>query len=247
MITAFPLSQPSMLGFTIDGEVDDEGLRRLLLALEAKVAAHGRVRLLGNVKRIGSFESFESFGKLLRAKSGVWDHVEKYAILTDHDWLGMITSGVDWLTPRTEVRTFKLSEGEVAHQWLKLPPVVPPPAEGFREVDLADGHLLGIAIIGKLNVPDYDRLNSLIEEQVKKHGRAKLLIEIVDLGDLSFRTLLEDLRTGIRFYRKLDRVAFVGDQGWLRPSAALGDLILPGVEVAAFGTTDRGRAVAWLG
>ena len=37
MVTVFPLSQDNMLGFTLDGEVDEPGMRKLLMAVEAKV------------------------------------------------------------------------------------------------------------------------------------------------------------------------------------------------------------------
>ncbi len=69
MISVFPLSQSNLLGFTLDGEVDDEGMRKLLMAVEAKVITHGKLRLLGNIKNIGGFQDFQTFWKLLKAKT----------------------------------------------------------------------------------------------------------------------------------------------------------------------------------
>lgn len=245
MVSVFPLSEPNMLGFTLDGEVNDDNLRKLLIAVEAKVLTHGHIRLLGNIKSIGGFQSFQSFWRLLRKKTELWDKIEKYAILTDHGWLASLTGSIDWLTPRMDIKTFNLSEGELAHAWLKLDPVEHP-AEAVKEIDLGDTRLLGLAIVAPMTVADFDRINTLIEEQALKHGQARLMLEIVYTG-FSGQTLLEDLKAGIRNYSKVERMAIIGDQGWLKTTVKLGDLLTPGLDLAAFSTTERARAVAWLG
>ncbi|MTB53475.1 STAS/SEC14 domain-containing protein [Lewinella sp. W8] len=246
MISVFPLSQDNMLGFTLDGEVDDEGIRKLLIAVEAKVITHGRLRLLGNVKNIGGFQSFQTFWKMLKKKQELWDKIEKYAILTDHSWLASLTSSVDWLTPRMEIKTFALSEGELAHEWLKKNPE-PKVSNAVKEIDLGEEHLLGIAVVDKMEVADYDRINVLIEEQVKKYGKARMLLEIVDVSGFSGQALLEDLKTGIKNYKNVERMAIIGDQSWLKTTVKLGDLLTPGLELSAFNTTERKRAISWLG
>lgn len=249
MISIFPLSQDNMLGFTLDGEVDEEGMRRLLMAVEAKVITHGRLRLLGNIKNVGGFPSYQAFWNTFRAKKELWDKIEKYAILTDHGWLSTLSEGVDYLTKNMEVRTFRLDEGETAHQWLKQDkaPEEPLISEAIKEIDLADDRLLGIAIIGKLNKADYDRLNVLIEEKVRHYGQAKLLLEVVNIEGLTVRALWEDLKASLKLYSNIERIAIIGDQSWLKTSVKISDLLTPGLEMAAFSSTDHRRAVAWLG
>ena len=246
MVSVFPLSQANMLGFTLDGDVDEEGMRKLLMAIEAKVVTHGRIRLLGNIKNLGGFSSYQSFWKNIKDKKDLLDKIEKYAVLTDHGWLSALTGGLDYFTPRMDVRTFRLSEGETAHAWLRLDREEPTTAEGIRTVDLADERLLGIAIVGKLHTADYDRLNALVGEKVKHHGKARILLEIVSTDGINARTLWEDLKASLRFYKDLERVAIVGDQAWLKTSVKLSDLLTPGLELAAFTSAERKRAIAWL-
>ncbi|MCP9236580.1 STAS/SEC14 domain-containing protein [Lewinella sp. JB7] len=245
MISVFPLSQDNMLGFTLDGEVDEEGMRRLLMAVEAKVVTHGRLRLLGNIKNVGGFASYQSFWDTIKAKKDLLHKIEKYAILTDHGWLTTLSGGIDWFTPRMEVKTFRLDEGEVAHQWLKTD-TEPLVSEGVKTVDLGDDRLLGLAIVGKLNIADYDRINTLVEEKVRHHGKARILLEIVSTEGINARTLWEDLKTSLKLYKDLERVAIVGDQSWLKTSVKLSDLLTPGLDLAAFSTIDRKRAISWL-
>ncbi|TXF86284.1 STAS/SEC14 domain-containing protein [Neolewinella aurantiaca] len=245
MISVFPLSQSNLLGFTLDGEVDDEGMRKLLMAVEAKVITHGKLRLLGNIKNIGGFQDFQTFWKLLKAKTELWDKIEKYAILTDHGWLASLSGSLDWLTPRMNVKTFALNEGELAHEWLKLD-VAPEVSEALKEIDLGHEHLLGVAIIGKMGIADYDRLNTLIEEQAAKYGQARIMLEIVTSAGFSGKALMEDLKTSVKQYKNVERMAIIGDQSWLKTTVRLSDLLTPGLELSAFGTTERKRAISWL-
>lgn len=245
MISVFPLSQSNLLGFTLDGEVDDEGMRKLLMAVEAKVITHGKLRLLGNIKNIGGFQDFQTFWKLLKAKTELWDRIEKYAILTDKSWLASLSGSLDWLTPRMDVKTFGIDEGELAHAWLKLDPA-PETSEALKEIDLGTERLLGIAIIGKMGIADYDRLNTLIEEQAAKYGQARIMLEIVTSSGFSGKALLEDLKTSVKQYKNVERMAIIGDQSWLKTTVRLSDLLTPGLELSAFGTTERKRAISWL-
>jgi len=246
MISVFPLSQSNLLGFTLDGDVDDEGMRKLLMAVEAKVITHGKLRLMGNIKNIGGFQDFQTFWKLLKAKTELWDRIEKYAILTDHGWLASLSGSLDWLTPRIDVKTFALSEGELAHEWLKLDPAPAETSVSLKEIDLGDERLLGIAIIGKMGIADYDRLNVLIEEDAAKHGKARIMLEIVTSAGFTGKQLMEDLKTSVKQYKNVERMAIIGDQSWLKTTVRLSDLLTPGLELSAFGTTERKRAISWL-
>jgi|AntRauTorckE5430_2_1112549.scaffolds.fasta_scaffold00734_6 hypothetical protein len=246
MISVFPLSQSNLLGFTLDGEVDDEGMRKLLMAVEAKVITHGKLRMLGNIKNVGGFQDFQTFWKLLKAKTELWDKIEKYAILTDHGWLASLSGSLEWLTPRMEIKTFGLGDGELAHAWLKLDSV-DEVSESLKEIDLGSKRLLGLAIIGKMNAADYDRINVLIEEQAKKYGKARILLEIVTSPGFSGKALMEDLKTSVKQYKNVERMAIIGDQSWLKTTVRLSDLLTPGLELSAFGTTERKRAISWLG
>ena len=245
MISAFPLSQPNMLGFTLDGQIDDEGLHRLFTAMEAKVLAHGRIRLLGNIKAVGGMSSFKTFTDAIRKKADLWTKIEKYAILTDNSLISSLGSGVDFFNTRMDVKTFALSEGERAHEWLKEDPYREP-ADNVHLVDLGNDRLLGLAVTGALQPEDLERVNMAVEDQVRKYARARILLEIVSFEGASAKTIWDDLRGGIRLYGSLERVAIVGDQSWLKTGIKLSDLLTPGVDLAAFSTTERQRAINWL-
>lgn len=248
MITIFPLSQPNMLGFTLDGEIDDAGMRKFTTAMEAKMLTHGKIRLLGNIKNIGGWDTFQTFWNTLKTKKDLWNKIEKYAILTDNIIIEKATDTMDWLTNDMEVKTFKLSEGETAHQWLagKVAPQEPKEANALKLIDLGHPNLLGLAIIDKMEVADYEKLNYYLEDHAGQYGKVRLYLEIVNLKGISFRALWEDIKTSVQHYSTLERVAIVGDQAWLKTSVKLGDVLTPGLDLAAFGSEDRQRAIGWL-
>ncbi len=249
MVTIFPLSKDDMLGFTLDGEIDEEGMRKLLMAIEAKVVTHGRLRLLGNIKNLSGISNYQSFWNILKKKRELLDQIDRYAILTDHGWLSALSSGIDWLTPDVNVKTFRLHEGELAHRWLQEVPARPDettPGEGVREVDLGDDRLLGLAIVGQIREADLDRINFLMEEKVRHHGRIRLLLEIVNGEGVKTNHWWTDLKSSLKFYKHLERVAIIGDQSWLKTSVKLSDLLTPGLEMSAFSTSERKRAIGWL-
>ncbi|MEO0626627.1 MAG: STAS/SEC14 domain-containing protein, partial [Bacteroidota bacterium] len=174
-----------------------------------------------------------------------WDHIEKYAVLTDSDLLSGLTGSIDWLTSGLLIKSFPLSAGEEAHQWLAEPmPEEPPPA--LRQIELANTRLLGLAIVGQLTQKDYDLLDVLIEDQKKEYGKARIYLEIVDLQGISFRAIWQDLRTTIKHYTQIERIAIVGDQSWLKATIKVSDLMTPGLDMQAFPTEERQRALNWL-
>lgn len=245
MLSVFPLSQENMLGFTIDGEIDAAGMRRFLTAVEAKVLAHDKIRLLGNIKDIGGFDSFQTFWDSLKAKKELWEKIEKYAVLTDSKILKSTTNSLDWVAPHMVIKTFALNEGELAHQWLKEA-IEKPDSQGIKIIDLAHHNLLGMAIVGKMEVADYEKISYHIQDLVEQHGKARIFLEIVELQGISFRALWEDLKASVKHYGDIERVAIVGDQSWLKASVKVGDLLTPGLDMAAFNASERQRAINWL-
>lgn len=245
MLSVFPLSKDNMLGFTLDGPIDDTGMSRFLTAIEAKTLVHGKVRLLGNIRNVGGWDTFQTFWKTLKAKKELWNKIEKYAILTDNTLLSSATNTFDWVASEMEIKTFKLSEGEVAHEWL-AEPIAPKESKAITYVDLGHSNILGIAIVDKMEVIDYQKIDYYIEDHVRQFGKAKVFLEIVDLKGISLRAVWEDLKASIKHYNDIERMAVIGDQAWLKGSVKIGDLLTPGLDIAAFSTADRQRAINWL-
>ena len=128
MISTFPLRNDNLIGFTIDGTVDQAGLDKLIDLIEDRARAHDKIRLLANIRSVSGWDSLTTFWKNLRAKKELVGKIEKYALLSDSGWVKWMTGPVDWLFSGIEYRHFQLSEGEAAHTWLAAPLSPEPPA-----------------------------------------------------------------------------------------------------------------------
>lgn len=245
MLTVFPLSQGNLLGFTLDGEIDDQGINMFLTAIEAKILTHGKIRLMGNIKNIGGFDSFRTFWDTLRAKKDLWDKIEKYAILSDSGLLQTAIGNLDWLAGQMEIKSFKLSEGEIAHEWL-MAPIELKESKALKFIELEASNILGFAIVDKMEIADYEKFDYLLEDHVEKYGKARIFLEIVDLKGVSLRAVYEDIKTAVKHYTSIERMAIIGDQSWLKSSVKVSDLLTPGLDMAAFGSDERQRALDWL-
>lgn len=245
MITSIPLNIANGVGFHIDGPVDETGLQRLLSEVETRKNMHGKVRILIVFERMGGWDSFRAFWSNLRGKAQLWNAVEKYAIVTDKEWIDRLADMADWVAPQMDIETFRLAQRTEAEAWLAAPPRKPL-ARAIHLQHTDEDRILAIGVNGKLTAADYEKLDALLNHQYDRYGKLRILLHIEDLQGITLRAFWEDLRTGIRNYSKIERVAVLGSQNWLKPAVKISDLISPGIDMQFFPETDRQRAIGWL-
>ncbi|HET7691975.1 MAG TPA: STAS/SEC14 domain-containing protein [Gemmatimonadota bacterium] len=82
------------------------------------------------------------------------------------------------------------------------------------------------------------------EEIASRHGALRLLVEVDGLGFLEAASLRSQLPLATRLAGRVERVAVIGDQGWLR--AALKSAPEGPTEVRHFPADRAGDAREWL-
>ena len=82
------------------------------------------------------------------------------------------------------------------------------------------------------------------EEIASRHGALRLLVEVEGLGFLEAASLRSQLPLAARLAGRVERVAVVGDQGWLK--AALKSAPGGPTEVRHFPKARAGEAREWL-
>jgi len=75
---------------------------------------------------------------------------------------------------------------------------------GFLEINLS----------GKLGQEDYQNFLPRIEEQVREHGKLRLLVHMHDFHGWTPGGLWEDIKFDVKHFKDLERIAFVGDKKW---------------------------------
>jgi hypothetical protein len=78
----------------------------------------------------------------------------------------------------------------------------------------ADVRVVTCRISGKLTRDDYQELTPKIESVIRKHGKARLLVEMQDFHGLDAGAFWEDVKFDARHYNDIERCAFIGEKKW---------------------------------
>lgn len=242
MIATSKVHNDKLVIAVLNGTIDERGLQKLASEIETKALRHGKVNLLVEVRDSGNFADFKTFTSALKTKFNAWGKIEKYAIVTDKDWLGGAVKVADFLTSDMQIKQFDLNEMAAALLWMETPDMQ------FNNLVLEPVtalNTIGMTINGKLTADDYDKLNLELDKLAARTDKINLLIEVIDFEGYSMGGLWKDLKTTVAHYNKFNKVAFLG-KGWLKTVVNTADFVTPGVDLEFFELIDKDKAVAWL-
>lgn len=111
--------------------------------------------------------------------------------------------------------------------------------------ELDDGRVLEVEVAGKLVRRDYEQFAPETDRLVKRWGKLALLICAVDFHGWDLGGLWEEIKWDALHFRKLDRVAVVGESHWQEQLVHMGQWLASG-EVRYFERRDLELARAWV-
>ncbi|MEQ9443913.1 MAG: STAS/SEC14 domain-containing protein [Cyclobacteriaceae bacterium] len=248
MITIQNYDDPKILGFTLEGELREEEIEKFTKAFEDK-SQQGTFHLLGEIENIGGFEDMEAFSETIKMKTEALkdiDKIDKYAVVTDKKWMENLASVGGFFIPGISLRFFDKDEKPLAIQWLKQS-VSQAYSPGIRPIALpGNEQSLGYVINGKIEAKDYDVINQELEQLTEKKEEVNLYIEIVALKGYTLKAMWEDFKTGIEYYKHLNKVALVSHKEWVENAAKAGDFMTPGIDMKFFNINEKTKALDWL-
>jgi hypothetical protein len=107
-------------------------------------------------------------------------------------------------------------------------------------------NVLEVAVTGKLRREDYDRFAPEIERMVEKHGKIRVLLDMVGFqGWRDKEALWDETKFAWRHSADFSRIAMVGETGW---EEWMSRLCRPftSAEVRFYQRRQMSRARAWL-
>lgn len=84
----------------------------------------------------------------------------------------------------------------------------------------AGDNVLHVKATGKLNKEFYERFVPMVDEQIKKFGKLRILFEMHDFHGWTAGALWEDLKFDLKHWKDIDRLAIVGESKWQQGMAA---------------------------
>ncbi|AZQ60951.1 STAS/SEC14 domain-containing protein [Flammeovirga pectinis] len=245
MITINTSLGAQVLGFTVDGEIDREGINQFYDALTLKAEA-GKVKLLGEIKNIDGIDSYKSFFDAIQKKIKATQVVAKYAIIGDMDWLKNISGLADFILPNIPIKYFSSEDRDNALIWLlqKEEAFVP----GIKKIETDAGdNFLAYKLTGKITPQEYVAIDNEFFQQINSEKPLNLYLEFAGFeGYSSIASVWDDFKTGIKYYSKLNKIAIIGNSDWMDILTRVGDVLTPGVNIEYFSKNDKVRATTWL-
>ena len=120
MIELISFEEPNIVGFRLDGKIDEESFDKAVAAIEEVLANNERIRIYAEVKSLGGM-SLETFFENLKFKSQLFRQLEKFekeAIVSDRGWIEKLVKVSDKLFPSVDVKYFGFDEKEEALAWI---------------------------------------------------------------------------------------------------------------------------------
>lgn len=120
MLEIIPFEEKYIVGFRLDGKIDQLDFDQAVAAIEAALTADRKIRIYAEVTTLGGM-SAETFMKNLRFKFQLFQDLsqfEKEAIVSDKKVVETLTSIGDKLFPSIEARHFSFVDKE--RLWLGL-------------------------------------------------------------------------------------------------------------------------------
>ena len=76
------------------------------------------------------------------------------------------------------------------------------------------GKVLEVQVSGKLSHEDYVHFTPKFEEQIKVHGKIRVLFDMVDFHGWKAEALWDDVKLDLKHSSDIERLAIVGDKEW---------------------------------
>lgn len=246
MITINKTLGKNIIGFTMNGKIDDEGIQKFFTAIDEKANDEGKVKLLGEIEEIGGIEDLKAFFDVIKTKFKTIKALEKYAIVGDMDWLEKISGVVDFIIPNIPIKVFKTSERDEALVWLLQDTEVFIP--GIHKIDTDENdNFLAFKLSGKVNPREFSVLDAEFSQFTEEGKPLNLYIEFAGFeGYKNIKAMWDDFKMGLKHYSDLKKVAIINEGEWMDFLVKIGDIFTPGVNMEHFDTDQKERAKTWL-
>ncbi len=250
MIKLEKISNKNICKFSIDGSLDEESTHKFIELLKEQTKDNQKIKFLGVIKEFPSIENFATIKEIFKLKIEAIKGAEKYAILTDKDWLEKLVPIANFMTPNMPIKVFETDEEEKAIKWLD--------ADFNKTID-EDDYLteMNITNIPDTNIYSYTMDNEIdeagmiaLQEIIKnksKYEKINLLVTINEFPDFdSFKSFYEGLKVKFLAFGHIHRYAIVSDNSWIHQFISVASFLAIGIEIKHFESSKKEEAIDWL-
>lgn len=115
----------------------------------------------------------------------------------------------------------------------------------FKIQNATNKNLIAIKISGKIKESDYNKITPLIEKAVEQYGKVKLYLEIENIEGIEPKAFREDVKTYIKHFNHIAKIAVVGKNNWQKMWSNLASPFVSG-QVKYFPGDKALEATKWI-
>jgi hypothetical protein len=118
------------------------------------------------------------------------------------------------------------------------------------KLDMEQNNVFALRIEGKLDHKAFMEVAKDLEEEFDRHDHFRLYLEVPHLEGVEFRVLWDSLAFALShlrdYIRKIDRIAVVCDDNWLRRFTEIENKLVPGIAEKAYSFEEKEQAIDWI-
>ncbi len=106
-------------------------------------------------------------------------------------------------------------------------------------------NVIHLKVTGKLTKEDYDTFVPELEEWMGRHGKIRILFDMVDFHGWTLSAGWEDTKLAFKHFSDIERIALVGDKSW-EHGMAIFCKPFTAATVRYFDHNNRDEAIDWI-
>ena len=108
-----------------------------------------------------------------------------------------------------------------------------------------DAGVIDLIVDGAITRADYEALIPVLEAQIAKHGKLRVVETVRKLGPIDWSFGWQDVKWVAGHRDKVARAAVISDHGWVGPISRAAAALISG-EMRVFPESQGGAARAWV-
>lgn len=109
------------ISYKIKGTIDQEHINKFFEQMATISDDEGKINIVLEVYRIDSLRNINKFFTDINPKRNNLEHLRKFALIADADWIEDLGDFIDFLPPNIDVEVFDFDEREEANLWVQAP------------------------------------------------------------------------------------------------------------------------------
>lgn len=234
--------------FRVTGKLTENEVNKVQQSFREFRERGEKIKLLGVIDEIPMPE-LSSFDDIVSLKIDAFKVIEKYAVLSDKNWVEKWVPVANFFTPGMPTKAFTLHEKDHALEWLENTEFKTyAPEDYLANISITEIGEDTFQVEFSHETLTYASMSALYELFSRKaKSKINLLVILNEFPSIeNLKTLVKGLQTDLSAYGKIEKYAVVTDKKWIDKLSGFVNFITPGIDIKTFDKEEEKEAKHWI-